>query len=468
MKKTAGALLGVLMMLMFVSSANAAWTYEQTFNNLNNGDLNGQDSWSGSTAFDVVTTGTPYEGAKHLSFSTLADIDISRNITPTENGTLYFSVKKPTTNQDTFLFILKNNNGLSDINIYFNANGQIQAYNGTTASWQTIQNYSANSYYRIGIQFELSQNGWQGLAQRTYKVNIDGGAWSAAKGVERSNGITINSVRLSKQGYSYSGTGYFDFISPNYSASAPTISSVSATNITQTSATTTWTTDVPATSQVEYGPTTSYGTPTTLDSNLVYSHNVNLTGLNTDTLYHYRVKSKDAANNEAISADYTFHTAVAPLSLRLPFRDGEEWGITCYYNGQGGTGCGFHTNADAYALDFNLPGADDKDRPVLAVAPGKIETANYCSPNCAPDTYGNYVMINHGNGYKSRYAHLGSINVKVGQYIFQGEQIGVVGDSGAPGNYHLHLAYYKNGDAELPEPMSGYTGFQSCDAYTAA
>src|SRR3989338_8281410 len=81
------------MMLMFVSSANAAWSYEQTFNNLNNGDLNGQDSWSGSTAFDVVTTGTPYEGAKHLSFSTLADIDISRNITPTENGTLYFSVR---------------------------------------------------------------------------------------------------------------------------------------------------------------------------------------------------------------------------------------------------------------------------------------------------------------------------------------------------------------------------------------
>ncbi|HAM95892.1 MAG: Peptidase M23 [Candidatus Azambacteria bacterium GW2011_GWB2_46_37] len=339
MKKTAGALLGILMMLMFVSSANAAWTYEQTFNTLNNGDLNGQDSWSGSTAFDVVTTGTPYEGAKHLSFSTLADIDISRNITPTENGTLYFSVKKPTTNQDTFLFILKNNNGLSDINIYFNANGQIQAYNGTTASWQTIQNYSANSYYRIGIQFELSQNGWQGLAQRTYKVNIDGGAWSAAKGVERSNGITINSVRLSKQGNSYSGTAYLDFINPSYA----------------------------------FGP---------------------------------------------------------PPSLKLPFKEGEIWWVSQ------GNGQGNHINALQYAWDFNWgAGEQDRGKSVFAPATGTVVNLDNSCPDPEPiDTcnggWGNYVIIDYGNNYFGKLAHLKTVNVQLNQQVVQGQVIGTVGSSG--------------------------------------
>ena len=227
-----------------------------------------------------------------------------------------------------------------------------------------------------------------------------------------------------------------------HSASAPdtippTISSVSATNITSNLATITWTTDVPATSQVEYGPTTSYGTPTTLDSNLVYSHNVNLTGLNTDTLYHYRVKSKDAANNEAISADYTFHTAVAPLSLRLPFRDGESWYVT-QGNGQGAS----HQGNEYYAWDFNS--VDDWGKPVLAPASGKVVDASaIClTENDLNDTcnsgWGNYVIIDYGNGKFGKLAHLRLVSVKKGQYVFQGEQVGTVGSTGKSSGPHIH------------------------------
>jgi len=88
----------------------------------------------------------------------------------------------------------------------------------------------------------------------------------------------------------------------------PVISSVKATNITETGATISWTTDVEATSQVEYGATTSYVSQTTEDITLVTSHSVSLSGLTKGTLYHFRVKSKDVAGNPAVSEDSTFST----------------------------------------------------------------------------------------------------------------------------------------------------------------
>jgi hypothetical protein len=65
---------------------------------------------------------------------------------------------------------------------------------------------------------------------------------------------------------------------------------------------------------VEYGPTASYEAITTLDATLVTSHSVSLSELTPGTIYHYRVKSKDASGNEAVSADQTL-TTVAQLGL---------------------------------------------------------------------------------------------------------------------------------------------------------
>jgi hypothetical protein len=92
---------------------------------------------------------------------------------------------------------------------------------------------------------------------------------------------------------------------------APTISGVASSNITGTSATITWTTNEPATSQANYGFTTSYGTTTTLDAVLVTSHSITLTGLNPSTTYNFRVRSKDGAGNERVSGNFTFTTAAA-------------------------------------------------------------------------------------------------------------------------------------------------------------
>src|SRR5437762_9651781 len=98
----------------------------------------------------------------------------------------------------------------------------------------------------------------------------------------------------------------------------PTISGVTASAITSTGATIAWTTNEASDSQVEYGPTTAYGSSTTLNSSLVTSHSQALSSLAASTLYHYRVKSKDAAGNPATSGDFTFTTTAAGAALSAP------------------------------------------------------------------------------------------------------------------------------------------------------
>lgn len=53
--------------------------------------------------------------------------------------------------------------------------------------------------------------------------------------------------------------------------------------------------------------------------------------------------------------------------------------------------------------------------------------------------YGNLIVINHGNGYETLYAHLSSISVYPGQVVQQGEYIGATGNTGNSSGPHLHL-----------------------------
>ncbi len=91
----------------------------------------------------------------------------------------------------------------------------------------------------------------------------------------------------------------------------PAISSVAVSSVTTSDASITWTTNEPSDSQTEYGLTTSYGSASPVDASKVTAHVVILNGLTVGTTYHYRVKSRDAASNLAISADFTFATAAA-------------------------------------------------------------------------------------------------------------------------------------------------------------
>ncbi len=100
----------------------------------------------------------------------------------------------------------------------------------------------------------------------------------------------------------------------------PTISGVAFSNLSSSGASITWTTNEAADSQVEYGTTSAYGQVTALNTALVTSHSVGLSGLTASTLYHYRVKSRDAAGNLTVSADFTFITLAAQFPYKgVPF-----------------------------------------------------------------------------------------------------------------------------------------------------
>ena len=95
----------------------------------------------------------------------------------------------------------------------------------------------------------------------------------------------------------------------------PVISNVAASP-NQTSATVTWTTDKPSSSQVAYGTTTAYGSTTPLDSTLVTAHSQTISGLAPGQLYHLSVTSTDGSGNSASSPDSTFTTLTnAPLAI---------------------------------------------------------------------------------------------------------------------------------------------------------
>ena len=77
--------------------------------------------------------------------------------------------------------------------------------------------------------------------------------------------------------------------------------------------------------------------------------------------------------------------------------------------------------------------------------------------------YGNCIMIEHGNGYKTLYGHLSVISVKNGQTVNQGDAIGQVGSTGNSTGPHLHFEVYLNGGRIDPEQF--YSGLNiSADA----
>lgn len=107
-------------------------------------------------------------------------------------------------------------------------------------------------------------------------------------------------------------------LDPATDTTAPVISAVQIAQLQSTSAVATWTTNEPATTQVEYGPTAAYGSVSPLDTALTTGHSAPLTGLAANTVYHYRVRSRDGSGNLAVSADSTFTTpavGACPCSL---------------------------------------------------------------------------------------------------------------------------------------------------------
>ncbi len=82
--------------------------------------------------------------------------------------------------------------------------------------------------------------------------------------------------------------------------------------------------------------------------------------------------------------------------------------------------------------------------PVYASADGKVKEA-YVSK-----TFGQVIVIDHGYGYETFYAHLSEFKVKPGQLVLRGETIGLVGNSGLSTGCHLHYEVHYKGKPVNP------------------
>jgi len=96
---------------------------------------------------------------------------------------------------------------------------------------------------------------------------------------------------------------------------APTISGVNVSNITESSAIVTWATNEPATSQIKYSKSEEAVSTTPLDKNLTTNHNITLTKLDSGTTYNFTIMSKDAAGNEAPSAASQTFKTLTPIPV---------------------------------------------------------------------------------------------------------------------------------------------------------
>jgi murein DD-endopeptidase MepM/ murein hydrolase activator NlpD len=82
--------------------------------------------------------------------------------------------------------------------------------------------------------------------------------------------------------------------------------------------------------------------------------------------------------------------------------------------------------------------------PVVATADGQVVTVDYTSD------FGNYIIIRHRHGYYTRYAHLQSFRVRIGQRVQQNEVIGYIGDTGISTGPHLHYEVHIGSDVVDP------------------
>ena len=93
----------------------------------------------------------------------------------------------------------------------------------------------------------------------------------------------------------------------------------------------------------------------------------------------------------------------------------------------------------------------DRSRPpVWAAGGGTIVKA---SSGTWGGGYGNHVIVDHGGGLQSLYAHLGTLNVYKGQYVNQGDILGMMGNTGrvyGVTGIHLHWEVRKNGVKHSP------------------
>jgi hypothetical protein len=130
----------------------------------------------------------------------------------------------------------------------------------------------------------------------------------------------------------------------------------------------------------------------------------------------------------AVPAQAGESAATAGPNFKAPYPCGQRWTYS------------HHSAEVRRALDFvRADGGTTAGTPVLASAAGTA-TRHYQAGGA-----GNYIVIDHGSGWKTYYFHLAAYSVASGDYVGQGRQIGTTGSTGNSSGAHIHYEQLYNG-----------------------
>lgn len=151
------------------------------------------------------------------------------------------------------------------------------------------------------------------------------------------------------------------------------------------------------------------------------------------------------ASQEAYS-DYGVPEGVDYDIFELPF----EYSIPVAGYGSSGFGYRLHPIQEEvkfhYGTDFAANSGDD----IVAFASGTVTFAGYS------ESFGNYITIDHGDGWQTLYAHCSTLLVSGGETVSKGQRIALVGDTGLSTGPHLHFELTKDGVYVNPEYYINY------------
>lgn len=153
--------------------------------------------------------------------------------------------------------------------------------------------------------------------------------------------------------------------------------------------------------------------------------------------------SAEPVAQSGAAADAQVQPAAAPF-FRTPVPCGQTWTYSTYPG---------HNHK---ALDFVEADGNTRLQPALAAAAGTVVTQGWEDGGA-----GNYVVIDHGDGWTTHYMHLDSFTGSQGQQVGPGDEIGKVGTTGGSTGDHLHFEERLNGtaqDIQLDGKALGYPG----------
>ncbi len=114
------------------------------------------------------------------------------------------------------------------------------------------------------------------------------------------------------------------------------------------------------------------------------------------------------------------------------------------------------TGETRYHSGIDIDGYGNEGGAIIAADGGTVTTATYS------DGYGNYIIIDHGNGYQTLYGHMSGLAVGAGQSVSKGQTIGYLGSTGRATGTHCHFEVFINGSRTDPAQFFSGLSYYNC------